>query len=420
MTSPSRASGSPAEASLRATAAVLRGEAERSRQRAVVIATGLGAVAVVLGVVASVTPPPALSVAVDAGTLDGGAVTVDAGAVACADVASCDALCRAEPTRVEACVRAADAVRTGRGIVRDLADARVRYRATCRATGDPAACTRLALLVGLLEDRAGAADWLDPREAPAGLLATACQGGAERGRLACAAIELLDLAVDERAVMRAQVAACPLADAAACAAAIARSACEADELPEACYLAALAPSTAPWARATLEQGCQDRRDPSTCQYAWRATGNGDDLLIACSDIGEPSVARACLDRARDKPRTSKAYVSRACALGACEAVSDIRTLRSACDAGHLSGCANLLARPQVARAQRDAALARAAALAPEVELTAPPLAPVAAYQACRYGAASACDAVVTALPATDPLRAELEAYARRLRAPLTP
>ncbi len=415
-------SSTPAVAAVRAAAA-------RARRRAVAVAIGLGAIGAVIGAIglrrrgSAGEPPVALGLA------DGGvSVGADAGPAPCDSLAACGARCAAAPGDLDACVGAADRARTAVGAARDLAGARARYRALCRATGDPATCTRLALTTGLLADRAAAPDWLDPATAPAGLLTAACRADGDRGLLACAAIELLAIAVPDPAAVAARLAGCPQGAAAACAAAIARDRCERDELPEACYLAALAPTTGEWARGRLAAACRAGSDPLVCHYGWLASRADGDLLVACSDIEtEPSLAPACLARARQSTARQRYYLARACALGACDELPEAgatATLERACAADQLNACARLLARPigKAGAAARAAVLARAAALAPDVDLAAPALPPTASrpsYEACRYGAVAACDAVVAALPPSS-LRADLAAYAARLRSPFTP
>lgn len=410
--------------------AAVRAAAGRARRRAVTVAVGLGAIGAVIGAVGlwrrgpAGAPPVVLGPAVDGG----GAVGADAGPAPCDTLAACGARCAAAPEDLDACVGAADRARTAVGAARDLAGARARYRALCRATGDPAICTRLALTTGLLADRAAAPDWLDPATAPAGLLTAACRADGDRGLLACAAIELLAIAVPDPAAVAARLAGCPQG-AAACAATIARDRCERDELPEACYLATLAPTTGDWARDRLATACRAGSDPLVCHYGWLASRADGDLLVACSDIEtEPSLAPACLARARQSTARQRYYLARACALGACDELPEAgatATLERACAADQLNACARLLARPvgKAGAAARAAVLARAVALAPDVDLAAPALPPTASrpsYEACRYGAVAACDAVVAALPPSSPLRADLAAYAARLRSPFTP
>ena len=412
----------------------LQGLAEASRRRSIVLASVLGVTAAVVGALALVRPPDGAPIAArlpEVGPRDAGLVApvdVDGGpsTAGCHGYEPCRRACVSDPGDVRACVRAADHGRyehSAAGV--RVAITRDRYRALCRATGDLGACTRLALITGLVHDLAVAPDWLDPAQAPAGLLEQACATATPDGLLACAALVLLDLPGLERATPEARLASACAPDVApvACAIDLARRACQDTDLLEACYLWATAE---PAGVAFVNIKCEVRDDPVACLYVGMASRTKAATLLACSDVDQQAaVARGCLERPAGSTAQRLALRKRACLLGACDGVTDLATLTTGCTAGHLHACATLLALPaaRLSSTQRASALARAAELAPDVDLARPP-APLPAlvqqYEACRYGAAPACDAIIAALPATSPLRLQLAAYAARLRAPFTP
>ncbi len=355
----------------------------------------------------------------------------DAAVLACPTAATCRAACEdSGGRRADACVRWADMLRTGSGGAKsDRLAARDRYRSTCHELTDALACTRLALEAGLLRDLDLAPDWLEPAQAPLGLLGAACAADAERGKLACAALELLVPASEIAREQRAQL--CSGEDAArsGCAAAIALEACRADDA-EACYLAAREPlPTHAEATDQLRKLCEEKLDRPACLYRYDLSPPGQrdqrSLLAACSkfeDEANEPIARACLEYALMEPfRATPA--ERACELGACQhpqlrRAPTLAVLKKSCDGGHVNGCANLIFahrgnpaawRPIVEDIQRRMpAFASKASPAMPVEVV-----------ACHLGSLDGCSAAIKRIGAIDRAHAaRLSDFKRRLLDPL--
>lgn len=357
--------------------------------------------------------------------------TGDAAAPACTTAANCRAACEDSGARhADACVRWADMLRTGAGGAKtDRRAARDRYRSTCRELTDALACTRLALEVGLLRDLDLAPDWLDPAQAPLGLLGTACVGEPERGKLACAALELLAPTSAIARERRAELCGGEDATRAGCAAAIALEACRADDA-EACYLAAHEPlPTQAEATEQLRKLCEEKLDRPACLYRYDLSPPGQrdqrSLLAACSqfedETNEP-IARACLEYALMEPfRATPA--ERACELGSCQhpqlrRAPTVAVLKKSCDGGHINGCANLIFahrgnpaawRPIVEDIQRRMpAYASKASTAMPVEVV-----------ACHLGSLDGCSAAIKRIGAIDRAHAaRLSDFSQRLLDPL--
>jgi hypothetical protein len=348
---------------------------------------------------------------------------------ACGDLASCRTACEGSGwQRADACVRWADTLRARHGsdAQRDRIGARDVYRRTCAQTRDALACTRVALLGGLLQDLDLAPDWLDPELAPLGLLAAAC-ADRHRGELACAALELLaptsPLARERRAELCADE-----ATRAYCAAAVALEACRRDDA-EACYLAANEKLPGhPEARKRLTKLCGEEDRPA-CLYLFALSPpeqrDRKSLISACSagDQKDESIASACLARSltRDPdPRPSR-FADFACELGSCQhprlsrpAASE---LKKSCDAGHVNGCANLIftirGNPGAWQVILDELNRR---LPPYVRRVAADL--PADEIACELGSLEGCSFATKRLAGRDKERAaQLEAFGRRLLDP---
>lgn len=358
------------------------------------------------------------------------ATTGDVVALACTTAANCRAACEDSGGRhADACVRWADMMRTGAGGAKtDRLAARDRYRSTCRELTDALACTRLALEAGLLHDLDLAPDWLDPAQAPIGLLTAAC-ADPERGKLACAALELL--APTSAIARERRVELCGGEDAAraACAAAIALEVCRADDA-EACYLAARE-SLPTHAEATeqLRKLCEEKLDRPACLYRYDLSPPGQrdqrSLLAACSkfedETNEP-LAHACLEYALMEPSRATP-VERACELGSCQhpklrRAPTVAVLKKSCDGGHVNGCANLIFahrgnpaawRPIVEDIQRRMpAYASKASTAMPVEVV-----------ACHLGSLDGCNAAIKRLGTLDRVHTVLLTdFSQRLLDPL--
>jgi hypothetical protein len=358
------------------------------------------------------------------------AATDDAADLACTTASGCRAACEdSGGRRADACVRWADMLRTGTGGAKsDRLAARDQYRSTCHELTDALACTRLALEAGLLRDLDLAPDWLEPAQAPLGLLGTAC-ADPERGKLACAALELL---VPMSAIAREQRAAlCGGEDLAraGCAAAIALEACRAGDA-EACYLAAREPlPTHAEAADQLRKLCDEKLDRPACLYRYDLSPPGQrdqrSLLAACSkfeDEANAPIARACLEYALMEPfRATPA--ERACELGSCQhpqlrRAPTVTVLKKSCDGGHVNGCANLIFahrgnpaawRPIVEDIQRRM---------PAYASKASPALPVEVV-ACHLGSLDGCNAAIKRIGAIDRAHAaRLTDFSQRLLAPL--
>jgi hypothetical protein len=370
----------------------------------------------------------------DAGAPDALVASADAtadAALACADAAWCRAVCEGSGgRRADACVRWADMLRTGGGGARsDRLAARDRYRSTCRETHDALACTRLALAAGLLRDLDLAPEWLDPEQAPLGMLAAACARDRDRGRLACAALELLVPASALARTPRDEVCRGDEAARAACAAGIALEACRGSDA-EACYLAARDRlPTRDEAREQLRRLCEEKLDRPACLYRYdlslTAQPDQRSLLAACSKFegeGNEPIARACLEYALIEPfRATPA--ERACELGACQHPRLRRpaapaVLKRSCDAGHVNGCANLIFASRGSPAAWRPIVDDVSRRMPSYARTVSPALPVEAV-ACQLGSLEACNAAIKRFGATDPPRAtQLQAYSARLVDPL--
>lgn len=366
------------------------------------------------------------------------ALASDVAIIACTDVPGCRAACEGSGgRRADACVRWADMIRAPHGSYarRDQIGAREVYRKTCALTKDALACTRVALAAGLLHDLDLAPDWLDPELAPLGMLAAACVAERERGKLACAALELVapasPLARDRRTAL------CPGDDAAraGCAAALALEACRGsggNELndAEACYLAAnqKLPTHAE-ARDHLRRLC-DEEDRPACMYLFALSPPKDpdrkSLVAACSlgDQKDESIASACLARTLIKdpdPRPAR-FAEFACELGACQhprlPPPSLVVMKKSCEAGHVNGCANLIFanraspgawKPIVEELQR-----RSQPYGRRV-----PASHEADEVACELGSLGACYVAAKRLATKDPARAALlTAFSQRLADPL--
>ena len=378
----------------------------------------------------------ALAAAADA--LDG--LDAEAPAIPCLDLAGCRAACEGSSGhRADACVRWADMLRARHGsdAQRDRLGAREVYRKTCALTKDALACTRLALAGGLLQDLDLAPDWIDPEQAPLGMLAGACTADRRLGQLACAALELLVPASGLARERRGEL--CPGDDAARadCAAAMALEACRGDDT-EACYLAAgdKLPTHAA-ARKRLEKLCTEEDRPA-CLYLYalspRQQPDRNSLLGACSaseQRGDPkiepkgeSIASACLARSLIKdadPRPAR-FADLACELGSCQhprlSRPAAKVLKKSCDAGHVNGCANLILTIQATPAAWKP-------IVEQLDRRLPPYARrVSADQsgeevACELGSLEACVNASKRLAGKDRVRAErLAAFAQRLIEPL--
>jgi hypothetical protein len=321
-------------------------------------------------------------------------------------------------------------LRTGGGGARsDRLAARDRYRSTCRDTNDALACTRLALAAGLLRDLDLAPDWLDPEQAPLGMLAAACARDRDRGRLACAALELLVPASALARTPRDEVCRGDGAARAACAAEIALEACRGGDA-EACYLAARDRlPTQGEAREQLRKLCDEKLDRPACLYRYdlslTARPDQRSLLAACSKFegeGNEPIARACLEYALIEPfRATPA--ERACELGACQHPRLRRpaappVLKRSCDAGHVNGCANLIFASRGSPAAWRPILDEVIRRTPSYAQAASAVLPVEVV-ACHLGSLEACSAAIKRFEATDPPRAtQLKAYSARLVDPL--
>jgi len=356
----------------------------------------------------------------------------DAAAVrACTSAADCSAACEGGyGPRADACVRWADMLRTGSGgAKRDRLAARDRYRSTCRDLTDALACTRLALEAGLLRDLDLAPDWLEPAQAPLGLLGAACAGDPERGKLACAALELLAPMSATARERRVELCGGEDVDRAGCAAAIALAACRADDAA-ACYLAARDQQpTRAEAAEQLRKLCDEKQDRPACLYRYDLSPPGQrdqrSLLAACStfeDEGNAPIARACLEYALMEPfRATPA--ERACELGSCQhpqlrRAPTLAVLKKSCDGGHVNGCANLIFaqrgnpaawRPLIEDIERRMpAFASKASLAMPVEVV-----------ACHLGSLDGCSAAIKRIGAIDRAHAaRLAEFSQRLLDPL--
>jgi hypothetical protein len=355
----------------------------------------------------------------------------DAAARACTNAADCRAACEGGgEQRAEACVRWADMLRTGSGgAKRDRLAARDRYRSACRELTDALACTRLALEAGLLRDLDLAPDWLEPAQAPLGLLGAACAGDHERGKLACAALELLVPMSAIARERRVELCGGEDVDRAGCAAAIALSACRADDAA-ACYLAARDQQpTRTEAAEQLRKLCDEKQDRPACLYRYYLSPPGQrdqrSLLAACSTFEDESnapIARACLEYALMEPfRATPA--ERACELGSCQhpglrRAPTLAVLKKSCDGGHVNGCANLIFaqrgnpaawRPIVEDIERRMpAYASKASTAMPVEVV-----------ACHLGSFEGCSAAIKRIGAIDRAHAaRLAEFSQRLLDPL--
>ncbi len=352
--------------------------------------------------------------------------------VACTDVAACRAVCEGSGwRRADACVRWADLLRAphGRYARRDRIGAREVHRRTCFRTRDALACTRVALAAGLLHDLDLAPDWIEQELAPLGMLAGACTADRDRGKLACAALDLLapgsPLARDRR------VEHCPGDDGAraGCAAGVALEACRAGDA-EACYLAASERmSTRDEARGRLDRLCEEEDRPA-CLYLFALSPPKEpdrkSLVAACSlgDQKDESIASACLARTLIKdpdPRPAR-FAEYACELGSCQHPRLPRlapvVLKKSCEAGHVNGCANLIFANRASPGAWKP-------IVEELNRRAPPYARrvssdrEADEAACELGSLDGCLAASKRLGLKDPaLAARLEAYARRLLDPL--
>ena len=325
------------------------------------------------------------------------------------------------------CVRFADKQRARPGATQhDRAAARDRYRALCERTRDALACTRGALIGGLSVDYELAPDWLVPGGAPLAALVAACAAG-ERGRLACAALELLGaepaLAVGPRSALCQRG---PGEDPRACAAAIALAACRDDGDAEACQLAAASElATARDARERLDALCDQNHRPA-CLYLWARSGAADRLLNACPDARpaahDDGVAAACLARSQG-PR-GQSLRDRACELGSCQgpAVSPA-VIAHACRDGHqLNACAAEILANRTARARWEPIFAAHRARVPEPVRPASPGAVTGEQAACYLGSIDGCRLAIARLatrrPADRALAHQLADFAAVLRHPL--
>jgi hypothetical protein len=375
--------------------------------------------------------------------LDAPPPSPDAPEAPCTEHLACRAACEsAGPRQTDSCVRWADMLRTGTGgAARDRRAARARYRETCFATKDALACTHLALAAGLSHDLDLAPDWLDPARAPLGLLATACGTDRDRGRLACAALELLkaipslgragrEALCGDEAVPAGMPAA---AHRAACAARIALAACTgAPPDAEACQLAAAdGLATAKDAVQRLEALCKDDGDLSACLY--RGARDRGLLFTACITLKRDeasSIPQACIARALNEQQRRRDYTDLACQLGACQdrgrqlPARGLDVLQQACDAPHPNGCANLIYQRRNDPVARKELLDKVSRVLPQYadRLTGDPPADRAA---CELGSLDGCDAAIarlgapTAGPADKQLAKRLADYRARLAAPLS-
>lgn len=363
-------------------------------------------------------------------TTDAGAEP-DAGGLACANAAECRAACEdSSGRRAVVCVRWADMMRTGAGGARaDLPGARDQYRTACRETNDALACTRLALTAGLLHDLDLAPEWLEPERAPLGLLAAACTADRERGRLACAALELLVPASPLARGPRGELCRGDEAARAACAAEIALSACRGGDA-ETCYLATRArPPARDEAAEQLRKLCEEKADRPACLYRFKLAEPSplaqDSLLAACSSRPEErreAIASACLAHAVLEPRRPT-LAERACELGSCQdpqlRALSAQTLKRACDAGHVNGCANLIfavrGNPASWKAIADSVARRFPAFAARAST-----AQQADVVACQLGSLDGCNTAVKRIGSADrPRAAQLQDFSARLVSPLT-
>lgn len=319
------------------------------------------------------------------------------------------------------CMSLAEMLRSGaEGTAPDHRAAGDVFRRLCFVDGSPRACSRAALIDGLLVDLSVAPAWIERGDTPRDNLSNACMG--EKGSddsLGCAAYMLLDDQPMDPAHHAEEVR-------------IAMRSCDGG-LPEACYLAA-APTpataaTAAEAMTALRAFC-DRGDLPSCFYLWRRGGGDpaheDALLRACTDVqGQPRLAAACKARAVGSPR-KRELAQWACAAGDCAGIDDKAVLSASCAAGNVNGCAEALVvlRPggMASAAWRDTR-ARAARLAPTAEehlksYADVPAAAAGYLDACVFGSARGCQRTLQALPPDLPATANLRRGAEILSDPL--
>jgi hypothetical protein len=374
--------------------------------------------------------------------LDGsGADDVDAAEGACETLAECRERCVLPPLvpppepvpaheeeerepepgiDIWSCLDLAEMLRAGaEGKAPDHRAAGDVYRRVCFATGHARACSRAALIDGLLVDLSAAPAWIDQGHTPRDALSNACEGEKGEGDpLGCAGYELLADQPRDAPHLPEMVR-------------IAMRACDAG-LPEACYLAAvpMASTAATAAEAmTALRGFCDRGDLPSCFYQWRRgagdVAHEDALLRACTDVPGPRLAAACKARAIASPR-KRELQQWACAAGDCAGVDDKAVLTAACSAGQVNGCAEALvvlrAGGMTSAAWKETR-ARAAKLAPAVEAQLKsyddlPAAAAGYIDACLFGSARGCQRTVQVLPPDLAATAELRNHAAILSDPL--
>ena len=343
----------------------------------------------------------------------------------CTDVAGCELACN-HGRAPAPCVRLADKRLARPGATAQERDAaRDAYRELCRRTGDALACTRLALVSGLLIDYAVAPDWVLAAFAPLPSLGAACAGGGERGALACAALELVGASPalagpERRELCHGAAGQAPVA----CAAALALRRCRDDDDAEACHLAAAdGLPTAPDARERLDALCNNNVRPA-CLYLWIRSGAQDLLLNACPDEHQDGVARACLERGGE-PRGA-ILRERACELGSCQAASlKPAVVERACRDGHqLNACAALILANRTTPASWAPIFTEYRARIPAAMRPMSAAAVTGEQAACYLGSIAGCRLAVDRLAAGSlaerELARQLAAYQERLGDPLLP
>jgi len=401
--------------------------AAASRQTAIASMV-LAAALAVLTLVAVIFDTTAGAVTIDAGLdrrpTDGG---IDGGD--CTELLACVGPCVAGTGNAAACLDCADHLRRGTTecALPDPAKAAALEAAQCDEARTPAACARLALRTGLLVDRDRAPRWRNEiagqwptsGQGPLSMLAISCDAGGKddrRAALACAALELLGAPASPND--KARQALCTHAtgdDPKACAKNVAATACENDQIAEACALVQY--------RDRLDDMCK-AGDRAACVYRWLDHTSQEPVpRNICT--GDRGTALGCRLVAADAKKPSLAIWQRGCELGDCEPLPGLKpaqmlpTLQDQCSKGRVSACANLVFQLRAAHDKWEEAWNQAQGQFGST-IGALPAVPAAArgyLEACYLGSIRACARIANTKLDTD-LVVGVRQYLERLENPL--